>query len=519
MGSAQLHKCPLCGEGKQERCIPPVAARCTPVAARFTFGPPRLQNRWLNAPASSGIAQHRDRRLVRRAATADSGEPVDIDELARRLSQEADKLRQAERSSGGSSLDSLDPLDQVDPQDLARAEEAISSRPPPGPPQLPGSKVGSAAQARFGRQSPQEEADILLTVGDGGFCAQEFEIQQQLGCLSFVTEAASESPLHMSGVCTPEQTAVIAFTARYYSGLPFQDAVTTLLKEYLPAAKAVACNELQIMKHLTALPERKWHAARAPLLEGPPLVQLLGYFVAGQSDTGTMMSSSDEEGPSGPAETALWLVYKWEGLQPLSQYLYAQQVVRPNGFFWKDNQERAMKARCQMLRAIAKGTLTALAYCHELDVAHGSLGSGSIMLSTLDDTSAESLVVKLDNFGFGQRLVSSEAADISDDHPLRLAQQEDLAALGMVLLEIVFGALAEGGPSEATTDGALQRLWQVVFSGDAKAFRKYCSSEPRFMDPMLLLDEFEGAGWQLISDLTSGHKSAAKLLANPFCSL
>lgn len=42
------------------------------------------------------------------------------------------------------------------------------------------------------------------------------------------------------------QAAVLAFTARYFSGLPFQPAVTVMLREFLPGAKHVACNELQV---------------------------------------------------------------------------------------------------------------------------------------------------------------------------------------------------------------------------------------------------------------------------------
>ena len=49
-----------------------------------------------------------------------------------------------------------------------------------------------------------------------------------------------------------------------------------------------------------------------------------------------------------------------------------------------------------------RGTLQALAYCHERSVAHGSMGSGSILLSTYDDRRANDLIVKLDNFGFAQ---------------------------------------------------------------------------------------------------------------------
>lgn len=49
-----------------------------------------------------------------------------------------------------------------------------------------------------------------------------------------------------------------------------------------------------------------------------------------------------------------------------------------------------------------RGTLQALAFCHCQSVAHGSMGSGSVLLSTYDDRRANDLIVKLDNFGFGR---------------------------------------------------------------------------------------------------------------------
>jgi serine/threonine protein kinase len=43
-----------------------------------------------------------------------------------------------------------------------------------------------------------------------------------------------------------------------------------------------------------------------------------------------------------------------------------------------------------------------LNFCHSRGVAHGSLGPGSIMLSTFRDCQARELIIKLDNFGFAQ---------------------------------------------------------------------------------------------------------------------
>ena len=91
-----------------------------------------------------------------------------------------------------------------------------------------------------------------------------------------VTETQSEDPVSLGQQRTAQQTAIIAFTARYYSNLPFQDPQPSLLKEYLPGARSLGCNELQLLNHLYPIPDQKWKAAYAPLASNPPIVPLLG---------------------------------------------------------------------------------------------------------------------------------------------------------------------------------------------------------------------------------------------------
>ena len=91
-----------------------------------------------------------------------------------------------------------------------------------------------------------------------------------------VTETQSEDPVSLGQQRTAQQTAIIAFTARYYSNLPFQDPQPSLLKEFLPGARSLGCNELQLLNHLYPIPDQKWKAAYAPLASTPPIVPLLG---------------------------------------------------------------------------------------------------------------------------------------------------------------------------------------------------------------------------------------------------
>ncbi|KAL3141611.1 hypothetical protein ABBQ32_004852 [Trebouxia sp. C0010 RCD-2024] len=480
--------------------------------------PNRLPRRRAQHPAvdtCKGCRQRRQLCLQGLESPGPSGdEPVDIDQLARRLSQEAEKARQRE-SDDTVSEDTAE--GGVLAAELAQAaREAGAQRP-----------VESSSP--FGYETAAREAEILAEVGEGGFAAQEFELVEQIGQLSWVTETQSEDPLSLGQQRTAEQTAIIAFTARYHSNLPFQDPQPTLLKEFLPGARSLGCNEMQLLNHLYTMPTHKWKAAYAALSADPPIVPLLGYFMAGQSETGAKVSNSKS-----PPEGTLWLVYKWEALMPLSQYPHAQQSA--GGRLFGTNQEAALRSRCRMLRSIMRGTLQALAFCHSRNVSHGSMGSGSVLLSTFDDRRANDLIVKLDNFGFGRahyacsldlkgdndRCEQGAALfpgpkPLDADHPLMLAQKEDLQALGGVFLELIFSSLGSAGPSDSTSGPALQRLLVDVFKGNIDEFRRYCNQEPDWTDAMLLLDQWDGAGWNLIRDLAAGALSASELVDNEFC--
>jgi hypothetical protein len=117
---------------------------------------------------------------------------------------------------------------------------------------------------------------------EGGFTASEFELRQELGSISIQQVETSLSPsLSLPDAPQPEppapKVAVVAFTALFYSGMPFEDPVPTLLKEYLPHARDMALNELEVLRHLTGVPDvaDKYRAAAAPLARTPPIVELL----------------------------------------------------------------------------------------------------------------------------------------------------------------------------------------------------------------------------------------------------
>ncbi len=61
-----------------------------------------------------------------------------------------------------------------------------------------------------------------------------------------------------------------------------------------------------------------------------------------------------------PRRDTLWLVYKWEGMQPLALYPTAEQQLPV--FFWAQGSDGQTRSRFRMLRCEAVATLAVRVY-------------------------------------------------------------------------------------------------------------------------------------------------------------
>ena len=98
----------------------------------------------------------------------------------------------------------------------------------------------------------------------GTFDPIEFELLQQLGKISIQQQTAGSSFLAPSEKVS--RTAIVAFLAQYFSGMPFEDPVVIFLKEYLPGSQMIACKEMVALYHLCdGIPpaDRRWKVASA----------------------------------------------------------------------------------------------------------------------------------------------------------------------------------------------------------------------------------------------------------------
>lgn len=240
-----------------------------------------------------------------------------------------------------------------------------------------------------------------------------------------------------------------------------------------------------------------------------------------------------------PEPDSLWIVYEYTGLSTLSRY--AQPAFRrwfnlppQKGFWGKPTAPPLLppfRERARYLKAMMKGCLEGLAQIHDSGFAHRSIGSSSIIISSVGQdkqeassplaTVAQRLRMKISDFGFSGRIVDS-----SDDEEFRrrarafnidivegssaleskcFAIAEDLHALGFVFVGLMLSSLAEIPRQEfqipPTDEDSLQRLMSDIFDQDMDEFRDYCDAEDIWSSVVSLLDENDREGWRILEQM------------------
>ncbi|KAI8105897.1 hypothetical protein M9434_000476 [Picochlorum sp. BPE23] len=445
--------------------------RC--LSHRFVGPDAKVAPHWSGFPTIKGT--NRPGQTCRSKDSDDDS--VDIDELAKRLSVEAERLR----SEGGS---------------LSSSEDAVANQ-------------SFESVEEFQPMSDSESSDgdqwemLYNSIGDGGFDASDFELLQELGQISIEeTEMEGVNVLRPAG--RSSRTAVIAFTASYYSGMPFEDPVVTLLKEYLPGSQKIACHELNVLSHLcNGMPpnDRKWKVASQYPMKEPPIVELLGYFIAGPSGRGNTEEMN--------AENTIWIVQKWESLAPLSMYPGAQQTSGMGlGRLFGANDTAYMNRKC-MVKAVIQGMLEAVAFCHDKSVAHGSLGSGTFLLSTFNDQDHKRLLVKLDSFGFAKM-----GNTMDQNGSFARALQADKRKLAIIILECIISAFE--GPTEMTSSRSIERLLVDVYLWNVAEYKRYIEEDSEWASSVEFLGQDDNALWDILEMLVDGSFSLRNILKHSF---
>lgn len=268
-------------------------------------------------------------------------------------------------------------------------------------------------------------------------------------------------------------------------------------------------------------------------------------------------------GCSPPRPDSIWFVYEWVGLSTAGMYATPalkrwSRIPPQRGLFGNLMAPPALPPFKERAKYVIKGillqSLQALSTLHDNGIVHRSIGRNSIIISSKGQDKQEAsspyatvisrLRIKLSDFGF-----SGKIADSSSDEAFRsrartfkldirqgstsletksFAIAEDLHAMGFVFVALLLSSLAEI-PSDdyvmpPTDEDSIQRLLADIFKKDIQEFRYYCEAEQIWGPLVELLDEKDGAGWDLLDKMLFSREAVADnlrkgyiLTANSLC--
>jgi len=346
------------------------------------------------------------------------------------------------------------------------------------------------------------------------FTPSDFAIKRQIGQLGFATETewqyygGSRNPLNPD---TPARTVQASgASVRLFDADLFGRRV--LLKEYLGDANEIGENELAVYRHLYSQTEDTGGGTPSQVST------MVGHMRSDEAfDSAEFVALWAQSLPrvTPPTSGNLWTVFAWEGLLTVAGFPRAAQQRA----LWDFNGRGALAERRRFLKAIAKQSVSSVAWLHGRGILHRSLGGSSLLLNTHDQSLSKQLGLKVTDLGFAaiaSALPEEEVAKamrLGASSPLSvfpLLALNDLHQLGYLLLELIISSLAtpasEGQPARVVELQALKRLIEDVFEDDLKGgFRDYCVEEPEWSEAVALLDEADRAGWALLQQLVDCH--------------
>ncbi|KAH7687297.1 [RNA-polymerase]-subunit kinase protein [Dioscorea alata] len=180
--------------------------------------------------------------------------------------------------------------------------------------------------------------------------------------------------------------------------------------------------------------------------------------------------------------------------------------------------ELKIKRKRWFVLKLLNGAINGLAYMHDHDRLHQSLGPASVVLNTIVESDAAYLVprlrdlafsvdIGLSSLGTGPGLLSEglwhRASAAGASAPLEKRAYgiaDDIYEAGLLFAYLAFVPFCEAG----VTDGlSLQRLFESTFQLDLVAAREYCLADDRLTEAVKFLDLGEGAGWELLQAMLS----------------
>ncbi|RYR10236.1 hypothetical protein Ahy_B05g078709 isoform C [Arachis hypogaea] len=215
-----------------------------------------------------------------------------------------------------------------------------------------------------------------------------------------------------------------------------------------------------------------------------------------------------------------WLAFRDDGKYSAADYAkFASDRVsrdRASGELSSWNrfeQEQSIKRKQIFVIKLLQGAMRGLAYMHDNNRLHQSLGPFSVMLNTISEREGRYLIPRLRDLAFSVDVSYSEL----EEDPRSLADglwrrataagaftrmekrafaiADDIYEAGLLFAYMAFVPFCEAGAMDGL---ALQRLLENTFQLDLEATREYCMEDDRLAKAVEFLDLGDGAGWELL---------------------
>ncbi|KAL1213039.1 hypothetical protein V5N11_001044 [Cardamine amara subsp. amara] len=214
-----------------------------------------------------------------------------------------------------------------------------------------------------------------------------------------------------------------------------------------------------------------------------------------------------------------WLAFRDGGKDSAADYsrIASEKTTRARsqGVWNPYEKEQMMKRRRNFVIKILQGAMKGLAFMHDNDRLHQSLGPSSIVLNTPAEREAIYLIPRLRDLAFSvdispsclqdgaisgslseqlwRRATASGAFTVFEKRAFGIA--DDIYEAGLLLAYLAFVPFCEAGVMDSLS---IQRLLENTFRLDIDAVREYCLADERLEEAVKFLDLGDRAGWELL---------------------
>ncbi|KAL0299825.1 UNVERIFIED_CONTAM: hypothetical protein Sradi_6642300 [Sesamum radiatum] len=216
-----------------------------------------------------------------------------------------------------------------------------------------------------------------------------------------------------------------------------------------------------------------------------------------------------------------WLAFRNDGKYTAADYakVSSEKISRDSDVgglkLWNPfEKDETIKRRRYFVTKLLQGAIRGLAYMHDHDLLHQSLGPASVVLNTMVEKDAAYLVPRLRDLAFSvdiryseleggsSRLLSeglwrraSAAGAFTPMEKRAFGIADDIYEAGLLIAYMAFVPFCEAGVMDSLS---LRRLMENTFQLDVEAMREYCIADERLGEAVKFMDVGKGAGWELV---------------------